>query len=151
MESSDAYIARRGFGGYTKHFWSVSIPKRPDNRLAWVNRWHNPDDSRHTTPSQAVKFTRNSVPTSRVPSIWGPIPEPPLKCFSRVTEETGTFPSCHSTRCEQWSTLRQILPSKGFCTKRPPQKWGVSDAITLPTVTPNIPKRYPKINSTMTK
>lgn len=151
METAPASIVRRGFGGYTRHFWSASIPKKPYNELAWVNCRYTPADLRSTAPVQARKFLSTPRPASEVPSYWVPAPEAPLKSFSRAAEETALYSSSPATRTEVWSTLRQMLPSKGHYIRRKAARWGVSDELAPPLVVEEKPKRYPAINSLMTR
>lgn len=152
MASSMDSVAKRGFGGYTKHFWSTSVPRQPYNKLAWVNRSYTPLDLRSTIPAQAHKFLGSSRPPCSVPPCWVPRPEAPSKKHSgRVAEGELMTPSSQATRSEEWSTLRQTLPSRGHYAKNKPEKWGTSGELALPTISQSRPRNYPKINSVMTR
>ena len=148
--SADSGV-KRGFGGYTKHFWASSIPQKPYNKLTWVNRQYTPLDLRSTMPVQAHKFVTNPPPPSTVPSFWVPRPEVAPKQLTRTAEGEQMTPSSPATRCEEWSTLRQMLPSRGHYIKKKPEKWGSSGDLALPAITNTRPQNYPKINSVMTK
>lgn len=85
----------------------------------------------------------------KLPTHWVPESEPPIKSFSRAKEEKRIHVCAPSTRCEQWSTLRQMLPSKGHCEHQRPPKWG-TDLSHPPPQSARRPKRFPHINSSMT-
>lgn len=73
-----------------------------------------------------------------------------LRDMSRSHEEKHMYPSMRPIRCEEWSTLREMLPSSGRPRKIEPENWGT--AITDPPV--NINKtstRNPMINSSMSR
>lgn len=144
-------VAKRGFGGYTKHFWATTVPRKSYNKLTWVNRWYTPTDLRPTIPAQAHKFVGSSRPPCSVPPCWVLRPEAPPKRLSRIAEGERLTPSSQATRSEEWSTLRQMLPSSGHPIKNKPEKWGTSGELALPTISQTRPQNYPKINSTMTK
>lgn len=145
-------VAKRGFGGYSKHFWSTHVPRQPYNNLQWVNRRHTPTDLRSTIPAQAHKFVGSSRPPSSVPPCWIPRPEKvPARRFSVRAEGELLTPSSPATRSEEWSTLRQMLPSRGHYIKKKPEKWGNSGELALPAISNSKPQSYPKINSIMTR
>lgn len=149
MENSSNHI-RRGFGGYSKHFWATSIPRKPYNNLTWVTCRYTPEDMRPTAPAQSQKFGTEPQILPNVPSYWVPAPEAPPKSFSRASED-GTYGSSPATRSEEWSTLRQMLPSRGYHISRKPPKWGTSDTLAPPLITKARPKRYAKISSIMAR
>lgn len=153
MASCADSVAKRGFGGYTKHFWSTTIPRKPYNKLAWVNRRHTPSDLRSTIPAQAHKFLDSHRPPCSVPPCWVPRPEvPPRKSSCDQTAEGRLLtPSSPATRSEEWSTLRQMIPSRGHYLRNKPQKWGTSGDLALPTISGNRPQDYPKVKSMMTR
>ena len=152
--------AKRGFGGFSKHYWNVSIPRRPYNQLTWTNRRYTPADLRSTMPVQAHKFIGHTRPSS-VQQCWVPRCEPPPQTYSAhprpgtsgalAVEGRLMCPSSPATRSEEWSTLRQMLPSRGHYLKQKPEKWGTSGALALPNVSQSRPYYFPKINSPMTK
>lgn len=146
----DSAVAKRGYGGFTRHYWAASIPRKSYNTLVWVNRWSNPLDLRHTTPSQASKFVSTPPLASKVPLYWVPVPEAPLKSFSRAAEEKRVYDSFPATRGEEWSSMRQMLPSKGYHKGSKPPRWGTSQEITSINYISR-PLRYSKVNSLMTK
>lgn len=139
----------RPFSGYSKHYWSIQIPKDAWNDLVWVNRWHNPKDLRSSNPVPRHKFLTQPK-LHKLPSHWVPLTEAPLSAFSRAKEEKGIYNTTPSSRCEQWSTLRQMFPSRGHSQHKLPAKWG-TDKAALSNWSPFKPKRFPHINSSMTK
>lgn len=144
-------FTRRTFSGYSRHFWSARIPRDQVNDLVWVNRWYTPEDLRSSAPAQRHKFLAQRQPSlSILPAHWVPLSESPLRSFSRSHEERHIQTSHPSSRCEEWSTLRQMLPSKGHCRRHLPPKWGTG-ASTPPSWGRKLPKRFPAINSPMTK
>lgn len=150
----DSSAPRRGFGGYTKHFWTASVPYTPYNKLSWVNRRYTPADLRSRIPAQAHKFQGSSRPPSSVEPCWVPRPEPPPKRLSLWKAEGGEInisspsPAAHSL---EWSTLREMLPSRGHQVRKKAEKWGTSEELALPSHTQNRPNYFPKINSLMTR
>ena len=121
------------------------------DELVWVNKWYNPDDLRSSAPVQRHKFLAQPLPElSSLPSYWVPLCEAPLKSFSRAAEEKHIHVSSPSSRCEEWSTLRQMLPSKGQCKRCSHPKWGTGMS-TPPTWSTKNLKRFPHINSPMTE
>lgn len=143
---------RRCFSGYSRHVWSVQLPSRDKHdNLVWVNRWYTPDDLRAVAPVQRHKFLAQPQSSrASLPSHWVPPSEAPLKSFSRAADETDVYSSAPSSRCEQWSTLRQMLPSNGHCMRHIPPKWGTG-CTSPPSRAQRTPRRFPHINSPMTK
>ena len=138
------------FAGFSRHYWNEKVSQDSTNQVTWVKRWYSPGDLRVKAPVQARKFPTQVTPDiSTVPSHWIPQPEPPLRAFSRMHEETTVYPSSPSTRCESWSTLRQMLPSRGFPQRHLPAKWGTDTSIP-PTWMSAKQKRFPHINNPMT-
>lgn len=142
---------KRGFGGYTRHFWSANIPKKPYNHLTWVNRRYTPADPRSIGPAPTHKLQAGSVSPSSIQTYWVTRPEPTPQSYSRREGFGGACPSSPATRSEEWSTLRQMLPSKGHYVRQRPQRWGTSEDLALPDVSHTRPNQYPKIYSVMTR
>ena len=149
-ESVSKELGRRGFGGFCKHYWEASVPRKPYNDSVWTNRWSNLNDYRHRTPSQARNFVTRPPAVNQVPSCWVQAPEAPIKSFSRSSEEKEIYWSYPATRDEKWSTLRQHIPSAGYGKGSRPYKWHVSKDPTLPKYTSK-PWRFSHVNSLMTK
>lgn len=138
----------RSFTDYSRHLRSA---RDKHDELVWVNKWYNPDDLRSSAPVQRHKFLAQPLPElSSLPSYWVPLCEAPLKSFSRAAEEKHIHVSSPSSRCEEWSTLRQMLPSKGQCKRCSHPKWGTGMS-TPPTWSTKNLKRFPHINSPMTE
>ena len=149
---------KRGFGGFTKHFWATSVPQKSHNRLQWVNRRYMPIDLRDTVgvPTmgvQAHKFENSHRYPPMVPPCWIPRHEvPPQRRYSQVTAQGNQMcPSSPATRSEEWSSLREMLPSKGLYIRNRAPNWGTSGELALPTITQERPYEYPKIKSMMTR
>ena len=143
--------SRNTFSGYSKHFWSVVIPKDRYNEVVWGHRWHNPQDLRSETPVHLNKLTTQSLDRLALSDHWEQKPPcPPLQSFNRSNEERAVYSAMPSSRCEEWSTLRSMMPSRGHCMRHMPPRWGTSES-TAPSWSTSPPKRYPHINSPMTK
>ena len=147
--------AKRGFGGYTKHFWSTSIPQTPYNHLSWVNRWYTPADLRSRTPVQTHQFVGGSRTPGSINPTWVPRPDPPPKRYSlwQAEEKEMCISSPNPANSSlEWSTLRDMLPaSKGHLVRKRAHKWGTSDEPALPDATTQRPNHFPKIKSPMTR
>jgi len=137
------------FAGYSKHFWSTRIPLTKHNELNWSHRWYTPNDLRFTTPVQSVKFCDHPPKASAAPVHYVPVCEASIKSFSRTAEEKDIYNRCQSTRCEEWSTLRQMYPSKGHVLRHLPPRWG-TNFDTASSWSKKKQSRFPHINSPMT-
>lgn len=153
-------LTKRGFGGYSKYHWNISIPGRPYNKLTWTNRRYTPLDLRSTMPVQAHKFLSHSRSPFKIEQCWVPRPEPNPQSYLAKPRPGTTgppaeghlmCPSSPATRSEEWSTLRQMLPSRGHYVKQKPEKWGTSGETAVPTISHHKPTRFPRVNSPMTK
>lgn len=143
---------RNTYSGYSKHFWSIAIPKDRWNEVVWTHRWYNPRDLRSETPvlrnKPRVWGQQNELTSDQ--AHWVPPPSsPPLRSFSREGGRV-VHSAAPSSRCEQWSTLRMMLPSQGHCVRHRSPYWGTGTSAT-PTWSSRPPKRFPRINSPMTK
>lgn len=145
-------LGKRTFAGYSRHFWSAQIPRDRHNELVWAKTRYTPEDLRSSAPVQRHKFLGQPLPElSSLPSHWVPLSEAPLKSFSRAAEEKHIHVSAPSSRCEEWSTLRQMLPSKGHCKQHNHYpRWGTGSSAP-PTWSTRKLKCFPHINSPMTK
>lgn len=81
---------------------------------------------------------------------WVPLGEASLRSISRSGEENQIFVSATSTRSEEWSTLRQILPSIGRPQRQRPPNWGTGLA-RPPHMTEIKQSRFHHVNSPMTR
>lgn len=121
---------------------------RPEVETVWVTKRYVPTDLRSTAPVPRHKL----VAPRTLPAVerhWLPTMDPPLRSFERSTSAV-IFPSHPSTRCEDYSTLRQMLPSRGssFCLN--PPNWGTSYSLP-PLIAERPTKRFPMVNSPMTR
>jgi len=98
---------------------------------------------------QAVNFSVSQPKASDAPAHYVPTHEASIKSFSRASEEKDTYARCQSTRCEEWSTLRQMYPSKGHILRHLPPKWGTC-CDTESQWSKKKQTRFPHINSPMT-
>ncbi len=115
----------------------------------WVNKRYIPTDLRSTAPVPRHKLMAPKALPGAEPH-WVPLGESSLRDISRANEESGICVSAPSTRCEEWSTLRQLLPSKGRPITFGPPNWGTGSALP-PIMIRQKQTRYPHINSPMTR
>ena len=118
--------------------------------VVWVNQRYTPIDLRSTAPVQRKKFIVTAKGQHAVEDTWRHDVEPPSEVFSRDKEELRLLPSSHATRCEEWSTLRQILPSRGTVTITTPARWGTAGPPNKMHFKREPATRFPHINSPMT-
>ncbi|XP_041468808.1 uncharacterized protein LOC121418774 [Lytechinus variegatus] len=119
------------------------------DQTVWVNKRYIPTDLRSTAPVPRHKL----LAPRRLPQAerhWVPLGEASLRQFSRAMEERELYVSQPSTRSEDWSTLRQILPSKGLPLRHSPPNWGTGSAYAPPMIGAR-QRRFPHINSPMTR
>ncbi|CAH1791022.1 unnamed protein product [Owenia fusiformis] len=122
---------------------------RKDEETVWVNKRYIPTDFRSTAPVPRYKIVApNLLPEP--PRYWVPLGEASLKTFDRAGDEESIYPSQPSSRCEEWSTLRQMLPSRGRPYRHSPPNWGTG-ASAPPQWTGKNQGRFPHINSPMTR
>ncbi|CAB4020002.1 Hypothetical predicted protein [Paramuricea clavata] len=130
----------------------VSIqPQRND--VVWVNKRYTPTDLRSTTPVQRWKFIVRPIPENlnNIPIAWRYQVDAPSELRARDREELRLLPYSHATRCEEWSTLRQTLPSRGYMNKRASPRWGTGPPHKSLDYKKEAPSRFPHINSPMTR
>lgn len=117
----------------------------------WVSKRYDPNDGRDSAPVARYKTVSHPITDlSTLPSEWQPIKEPSRVDINRRKDESDTFPSLRSTRCEDWSTLREMLPSKGVPRRIEHPRWGTGLG-PAPEMGSEPPRRHPIINSAMTR
>lgn len=134
------------FGTY-QYMWSRH---QPDTPTVWVTKRYVPTDLRATAPVPRQKPLAphpRDLPTPA--KHWVPPRDPLLHSVYRNKPETQC-PSQPSTRCEEFSTLRQMLPSQGRPVHSRPPNWGTHYAAP-PSMEGSIQRRFPHINSPMTR
>ncbi|KXJ24796.1 uncharacterized protein LOC110247274 [Exaiptasia diaphana] len=145
-------MAGHCLGGFSYGYRRNTSIYPEQNEVVWVNRRYNPLDLRSSAPVPRSKFLMESEKTSEnnIPLQWKKEVEPSLKTFSRHMEEPHWYPSTQASRCEEWSTLRQILPSRGIRDRVIAPRWGTN---ILPNASfqPKKENRFPHINSPMTR
>ena len=138
---------RLQYSKYLKEQEELAQKKEGEPETVWVTKRYIPTDLRTTAPVPRHKlYAPRQLPHPE--QHWVPPTDPPLKGFERKTLPV-IFKSHPSTRCEDYSTLRQMLPSNGSYATFPPQRWGTG--CDLPIVyKERPPRRFPQINSPMT-
>lgn len=123
---------------------------KPDNSTVWVTKRYIPTDLRVNAPVPRQKPLAPNLKDLPAPAKhWVPPRDPLLHMVYRSHEETQGA-SQPSTRCEEWSTLRQMLPSRGRPSRIRPANWGTHYA-PPPSMEGSIQRRFPHINSPMTR
>lgn len=143
-------MAAESLGGMLFGYKSTAKIRPDNNDVVWVNKRHDPQDLRSNAPVQRSKFICDPPVATTVPEHWARETQPSLKTFSRHLEEEKWYPSSPATRCEEWSTLRQMLPSKGVPSRSIYPRWGTGMALP-PPFHPKSQKHFPHINSPMTR
>ena len=121
------------------------------SETVWVTKRYVPTDLRSSAPVPRHKLLSTDVKSlPRPPVHWIPASESSLRAFYRDGEEEFIYVSQPSTRCEEWSTLRQMLPSRGGYYPSTPPNWGTGLS-TPPVNLCDIHRRFPHLNSPMTR
>lgn len=129
------------------------LPPLANDDTVWVTKRYVPTDLRAKAPVPRHKLIASDVKQLPMPEpFWIPSVERTNPwSFSREHEESGqSLVSQPSTRCEEWSTLRQMLPSRGSSLRQRPSNWGTG-YIEPPDRTLNVQRSFPHINSPMTR
>lgn len=138
-----------------------AIPRRTE--VVWCHKRYIPTDLRSTAPVPRHKFLNPRILTCDTTG-WEKLVDPPMQFYMRCSsprhagivehdKESGRkcYFSAPSSRCEEWSTLREMLPSIGFQQKKPsPPPWGVSHAAPNLKYKTKPDTNLPMINSEMT-
>ncbi|XP_039272315.2 uncharacterized protein LOC120346619 [Styela clava] len=115
-------------------------------QVVWVANSYDPLDLRSTIPVSRHKFLNETG--RQLPKI-----NKTIECRSKRGkryEKSDIYPTMPSTRCEEWSTLRQMLPSQGSPLKPFPPNWGTG-VTPKPPLSSSLQCRFPIINSPMTR
>ncbi|KAL5268402.1 hypothetical protein ACHWQZ_G002312 [Mnemiopsis leidyi] len=128
--------------------------KRPvnlkENPTHWTLKRYTglPVDCRLSAPVPSRKINSDQGINLKVENYWlAPSPDHPRN-FCRTVEEPTMYSSKPATRCEEWSTLRCMLPSQGVIKHQKPPKWGTGHA--LPPIRGDDKTTYTFYNSPMT-
>lgn len=145
-------MAAASLGGLSYGYSRNIFPK--DNELVWVVRAFNPKEPRTigTVPVPRHKFLYPGP--EKLPDIssdWRLHADSPISSYSVQPSKKRFFPSSHATRCEEWSTLRQCLPTKEIIHREAAPRWGVGAMPAKPKTLNRLPKRHPYINSPMSR
>ena len=121
---------------------------RKTSDIVWVTKRYDTKDLRVTAPVPRHKLYVIELPLAE--SHWiSPKDASPWSYF-RAHEEASKFASSPSTRCEEWSTLREMLPSRGSSAPSERPNWGTGHSES-PYLTTGKQTRFPHMNSPMTR
>ncbi|XP_065177689.1 uncharacterized protein LOC135808429 [Sycon ciliatum] len=145
---------RDAFAGFSRHqadaVLKAASRNPPRSEVTWVHKTHCKNDERSVYPARTVKpMAEKYPPPEPVPKYWVQVPDAQLGTFSRESEETMHYRSCQGTRCEEWSSVREMLPSQGFPLPHLQKKWGTSGTEPPPNTSKRT-KRFTHFNSTNT-
>ena len=123
--------------------------------VVWVNKRYIPIELRSTAPVPRHKFLNNSGQTRQGSSDekeWmKPIIDSSVTCYKRGPQEYAFHKASPASQCQEWSTLRQMLPSKGAPFRQSPPQWGTNPPDPPTSIrTRERRTRFPIINSPMT-
>ena len=128
------------------------VEGRPERgQTVWVIKRYIPTDLRSTAPVPRHKPLAPSAKLLPTPDDhWIPPGDINPRYYSRDHEEPEIYASAPSTRCEEWSTLRQILPSYGRPRSVMPPNWGTGFSKPPQMIGLN-QRKFPHFNSPMTR
>lgn len=149
-------ICMGNFGTY-QYLWSRHVRDMqgrgsPGEETVWVTKRYIPTDLRVSAPVARHKLIAPDVKDLPKPADhWLPHRQGQSHPMSQIRgRELAVYSSQPSTRCEEWSTLRRILPSSGSAIRTIPANWGTGH-VAPPVMTPAFQRRFPHINSPMTR
>lgn len=121
------------------------------DEIVWVQRRIDPIDPRFTAPVGRYRVLLPDYRTIPAPEdpAWHRAPEYQQSQFWRPWEKTS-YVTQRNSRSEEWSTLRQMLPSRGYFKPSRLTKWGI-EAGRPPSPTDEPQLRFPQIRSPMSK
>ncbi|EDV23670.1 hypothetical protein TrispH2_002450 [Trichoplax sp. H2] len=122
-----------------------------ENEVVWVSNKSTTDSTFTTIPVPKYKIIKEPVDVNQVPDYWVPplVEDMPIS-EATINKNEKINPSEASTRCEEWSTLRQMKPSTTRLSKVASSSWGCTPP-NIPAKEEKTPERHPKINSSMTR
>ncbi|XP_067942644.1 uncharacterized protein [Watersipora subatra] len=120
--------------------------------VTWVVKRYMPLDERTYAPVPKNKYILRPSGVPPPPHWIPPRPDgdPEVAKFSRRRAEQESYNSGTYSRDEKWSTLREMLPSTGRAIRRHPPNWGTMTSLA-PEMTPNVQRRFPIIQSPMSR
>ncbi|KAK7000043.1 hypothetical protein BgiMline_009734 [Biomphalaria glabrata] len=124
----------------------------PDIETVWIIKKYDPNDERTIAPVPRYKLVTPRHEPVFIERHWIPKSETPFTVFrERTYSDPKIFHLSHpATRSQEWSTLRQMLPTFNSVSRVEQQNWGVSSSgIATPVI--KMPERMPHINSCFTK
>jgi len=136
------------FGDFKYH--KDKTLSNPQLETVWISKPYDPLDERDTAPVPRSKVIDTPKSTGELTSEWLPTREQSLRDISRRNEEATVYPSLRTTRCEEWSTLRETLPSRGSARRIEHPRWGTGLG-GAPVCSVDPPRRNPMITSAMSR
>lgn len=118
------------------------------DEVVWARRRIDHIDPRFDAPVARYKVILPDYRKLPAPcGAWIRPPEYQQSQFWRPDDQ-NTFVTQRNSRCEDWSTLRQMLPTRGYYKASVPPKWGI-EAGRPPSPTDEPQTKFPQIRSTM--
>lgn len=121
------------------------------DEIVWVQRRIDSIDPRFTAPVGRYRVLLADPRTLPAPvdPAWHRAPEYQQSQFWRPWEKIS-YVTQRNSRSEEWSTLRQMLPSRGYFKPSRLTKWGI-EVGRAPSPTDEPQLRFPQIRSPMSK
>ncbi|KAK2191176.1 hypothetical protein NP493_57g01069 [Ridgeia piscesae] len=120
--------------------------------VLWVQKRYTPNDLRFDAPVPRYKMVLPDGRTLQPPPMhWMKPLRANLRHYWRDRESPAIYTSQLQTRSEEWSTLRELLPSRGRAhvdLQHP--RWGTG-AAHPPQMTSEIRRQFPNTWSPMTR
>ena len=129
----------------------VTVEKRksdPDAEVLWVIQSYHPRDTRHNVPVSRRKFLFE-YPPKKLEKSFHPPEKNTLQPKAGKEYATPFIPTFQNTRCEEWSTLRAMLPSRGLPIRKRESNWATA-AREPPVMSSKKLSYFPRINNPMT-
>lgn len=142
--------------GYLRQYDQYQQLPLSQPETVWVTKRYTPTDLRVSAPVPRHKPIAADVKTLPVPeSHWLTPREPSPWAYTREIDSlkgasSFRYSSHPSTRSEEWSTLRQMLPSSGSPSRHRPPNWGTGYA-PPPSMESRCQNKFPHVNSPMTR
>ncbi|KAI0207971.1 hypothetical protein LSAT2_007358 [Lamellibrachia satsuma] len=120
--------------------------------VLWVQKRYTPNDLRFDAPVPRYKMVLRDGRTMQPPPMhWVKPLRANLRHYWRDRESPAIYSSQLQTRCEEWSTLRELLPSRGRASiYLQPPKWGTG-ASKPPYMTTDRQRQFPIVWSPMSR
>lgn len=128
-------------------------PKQDNDEILWTHKRYTPNDLRFEVPilkykpglSKPKEITPDYPPLAWIP----PLDVIPPRSYAKRREDSF-YPSMPSTRCEEWSSIRELYPSTGAPKRITSPNWGTGAGLPPPAAKQRERlERFPTVQSPM--